>query len=146
MSKNVTLIQKKIGHQKVSCVALVATNLIKTLDAYCMLLLVWKHLHTLMQECVCMHASMCARVRTNLMTKRKHQMWLRPIDHYHPSKPISLCFCACVCGAAQDNKCVCVFACACTCERIFVLRFQCIVIENSEINALQRGDRTYGWT
>ena len=39
--------------------------------------------------------------------------------------------------------CVCVFACACTCERIFVLRFENIVIENSEKNALRRGDRTY---
>ena len=102
---------KQIGHQEVSCVALVATNLFKTLDAYCMLLLVWKHLHTLMQECVCMHVSMCMRVQTYSVTKRKSQMCLRPIDHYHPSKPISLCFCACVWCGARKQMClsVCVY-------------------------------------
>ena len=109
---------KQIGHQEVSCVALVATNLFKTLDAYCMLLLVWKHLHTLMQECVCMHTSMCARVQTYLMTKRKRQICLRPVDHYHPSKPISLCFCMCVWCGARIQMCLSVCVCICMCVHI----------------------------
>ena len=131
MSKNVTLIQKKLITKKVSCVALVATNLFKTLDAYCLCGSICIHSSKSVWACT----QACARVC-------EHFWWLNVnVCVYDQLTIITLpsqflCVFARVCVVQRKKTnvfvCVCVFACACTCEHIFVLRFENIVIENSE--------------
>ena len=117
MSKDVTLIQKN-NHPKLSFVALVATNLLKTLKytvRFCLFVSIFL-LYTHARMCV--YVRMCVRVCVN----KFDVTWV--YARHHPPWPISLCVSrrVCVCYDAR-----CVFAC--TCDRVCFLKFEILSLK-----------------